>query len=320
MADISKISPDGGTTEYNLKDSSARNSISTIEEKIPSAASSSNKLVDQASLGTAASKNVGTANGVAELDSSGKVPSSQLPSYVDDVVDGYYKQADGKFYKESSYTTEIQGESDKIYISVDTDIQYRWTGSSFAALGGALQLGETSSTAYRGDRGKAAYDHATAKGSAFASGLYKITTNAEGHITAAAAVEKTDITALGIPAQDTVYDDTDVRRLISGLDSEIGDLSQLQSEDKSNVVNALNEVIEGSGDIGEFSGSQTILDSSGNEILDSSSVRILDTEKGVNGLVTTVSNIVAWFKSSLSHLLQDSGYTMTKELYEILNS
>lgn len=101
---------------------------------------------------------VGTAGGVAELDNTGKVPSSQLPSYVDDVVDGYYNETDGKFYEESTYITEITGEAGKIYISVDTDLQYRWTGSAFAAMGGALVLGETSSTAYRGDRGKTAYD------------------------------------------------------------------------------------------------------------------------------------------------------------------
>ncbi|MBO7716082.1 MAG: hypothetical protein J6S85_21135, partial [Methanobrevibacter sp.] len=100
----------------------------------------------------------GANNGVAELNSTGKVPSSQLPSYVDDVIDGYYNEVDGKFYEEDTYTTEIVGESGKIYISLDTDIQYRWTGDAFAALGGALQLGETSSTAYRGDRGKIAYD------------------------------------------------------------------------------------------------------------------------------------------------------------------
>lgn len=102
---------------------------------------------------------IGVASGVAELDASGKVPSSQLPSYVDDVVEGYYKESDGKFYEESTYETEIVGESDKIYISVDTNIQYRWNGNGYSALGGALQLGETSSTAYRGDRGKSAYDH-----------------------------------------------------------------------------------------------------------------------------------------------------------------
>lgn len=65
--------------------------------------------------------------------------------------------------------------------------------------GNKRALGETSSTAYRGDRGKAAYDHATAKGSAFASGLYKITTNAEGHVTAAATATIADILELSLP-------------------------------------------------------------------------------------------------------------------------
>lgn len=70
----------------------------------------------------------------------------------------------------------------------------------------ALTLGTTSSTAFRGDYGNAAYTHAvTNKGSAFSSGLYKITTNSEGHVTSATAVSKADITALGIPAQDTTY-------------------------------------------------------------------------------------------------------------------
>lgn len=302
MADISKISPDGGTTSYNLKDSAARSSISAIEEKIPSAASSSNKLVDKASLGTAAVKNVGTANGVAELDSNGKVPSSQLPSYVDDVLEYDSKSA-----------FPATGESGKIYVAKDTNKTYRWSGTAYVEISESLALGETSSTAYRGDRGKVAYDHASSKGSAFASGLYKITTNAEGHVTAAAAVVKSDITALGIPAQDTVYDDTEIR-------SEIGDLSQLKSEDKSSIVNALNEVIEGSDELSQFSGSQAILDSNGNAILDSSSNTVLDTQMGINGLVNTVANIVSWFKSSLSHLIQDSGYTHTEAEYEILNS
>lgn len=76
-----------------------------------------------------------------------------------------------------------------------------WNGKS------SLELGTTSSTAFRGDYGNAAYAHAvTNKGSAFSSGLYKITTNSEGHVTAATAVAKTDITALGIPAQDTTYE------------------------------------------------------------------------------------------------------------------
>jgi len=110
-------------------------------------------------VGAIPTTSIGTASGVAELDANGKVPSSQLPSYVDDVIEGYYKVADGKFYKESTYTTEIPGETGKIYISVDTNKSYRWTGSGFAEISSSLALGETSSTAYRGDRGKTAYDH-----------------------------------------------------------------------------------------------------------------------------------------------------------------
>ena len=54
-------------------------------------------------LGTAAYANKGVANGIAELDANGLVPSSQLPGYVDDVIEGYYNTTDGKFYKESTY-------------------------------------------------------------------------------------------------------------------------------------------------------------------------------------------------------------------------
>lgn len=99
----------------------------------------------------------GAANGVAELDANGKVPSSQLPSFVDDVIEGYYYN--GKFYSDSAHTTEITGESGKIYVDLSTEKTYRWSGSAFVVISETLALGETSSTAYRGDRGKAAYDH-----------------------------------------------------------------------------------------------------------------------------------------------------------------
>ena len=99
----------------------------------------------------------GSAKGLAELDSNGKVPSSQLPSFVDDVVEGYL--SGGKFYKESAHTTEISGETGKIYIDLSTEKTYRWSGSAFVVISETLALGETSSTAYRGDKGKVAYDH-----------------------------------------------------------------------------------------------------------------------------------------------------------------
>lgn len=99
----------------------------------------------------------GAANGVAELDANGKVPSSQLPSFVDDVVEGYYYNS--KFYKEAAHTTEITGESGKIYVDLSTEKTYRWGSTSYVEISASLALGETSSTAYRGDRGKTAYDH-----------------------------------------------------------------------------------------------------------------------------------------------------------------
>ena len=142
----------------------------------------------------------GAANGVAELDSNGKVPSSQLPSYVDDVVEGYYY--DGKFYREASHTTEIPAEDGKIYIDIEENKTYRWSGSIYVAIGGDLTLGETSSTAYRGDRGNAAYDHASDPNKISAqqtSGFYKVAVTAEGHIQSVSAVQKSDITDLGIP-------------------------------------------------------------------------------------------------------------------------
>ena len=99
-------------------------------------------------VGAIATTAKGAANGVAELDSTGKVPSSQLPSFVDDVLE---------YDKQSSFPTT--GEAGKIYIAQDTNKTYRWSGSAYVEISASLALGETSSTAYRGDRGKTAYDH-----------------------------------------------------------------------------------------------------------------------------------------------------------------
>lgn len=135
---------------------------------------------------------------VATLDANGKVPSSQLPSFVDDVVEGYlyyklltsepaswdptkyFKLVDGKyvhgtageawavdtwyeqdFYSDSSHTTKIDPESGKIYVDIPSNKTYRYGGASsgYVEISESLALGETESTAYRGDRGKIAYDH-----------------------------------------------------------------------------------------------------------------------------------------------------------------
>jgi len=86
----------------------------------------------------------GVANGIATLGSDGLVPSSQLPSYVDDVLE--YDTFDD-FPEE--------GESAKIYLDLETNLTYRWSGTTYVEISPSLALGETSSTAYAGDKGKA---------------------------------------------------------------------------------------------------------------------------------------------------------------------
>ena len=195
----------------------------------------------------------GTANGVAELDESGKVPASQLPSYVDDALE-----------YASITAFPATGETGKIYVSLSDNKTYRWSGSAYVEIAGGVTLGETSSTAYRGDRGKIAYDHsqkthapttpatASAAGlmsatdkqkldglqnynhpahTAKASGLYKITVDAQGHVSAATAVAKSDITALGIPAQDTTYSAATASK--AGL---------MSAEDKNKLDNISNHI------------------------------------------------------------------------------
>lgn len=85
----------------------------------------------------------GVSNGVATLGSDGRVPSSQLPAYVDDVLE--YNNRD-------SFPTT--GESGKIYVAKDTNKTYRWSGSVYVVISDTLALGETSGTAYEGSKGK----------------------------------------------------------------------------------------------------------------------------------------------------------------------
>ena len=106
----------------------------------------------------------GTANGVSTLDANGLVPASQLPSYVDDVIEGYYNLS--KFYKTkttsdsgTTYSNEITGESGKIYVDLNTNKTYRWSGTAFIVISDTITLGTTSSTAFRGDYGNTAYTH-----------------------------------------------------------------------------------------------------------------------------------------------------------------
>lgn len=89
----------------------------------------------------------GVANGLASLDENGLILSSQLPSYVDDVIEGANL---------SSFPA--QGEESKIYVALDTNKTYRWSGSQYTEISASLALGETAGTAYEGSKGKANAD------------------------------------------------------------------------------------------------------------------------------------------------------------------
>lgn len=102
--------------------------------------------------------NVSAMSGKADLV-DGKVPAAQLPSFVDDVLE---------YAAVSNFPAT--GEAGKIYVATGTNKSYRWGGSNYVEIAGGVALGETSGTAYRGDRGKTAYDHSQ---------------NAEIHVTAA---------------------------------------------------------------------------------------------------------------------------------------
>jgi hypothetical protein len=117
----------------------------------------------------------GANSGVATLDATGKVPSSQLPSFVDDVIDlldaaetapaecaagdQYYNTSSKKIFTATGTDTwgetGADPEQGKIYITLDDNKTYRWSGTTMAEISAGLALGETQGTAYEGSKGAA---------------------------------------------------------------------------------------------------------------------------------------------------------------------
>ena len=156
---VSYDNTDSGLTSTNVQDAinEVCDDLSDKVDKVAGKGLSTNDYDDTAKgivdgvtsalAGKVDTSLVGSANGVAELDANGRVPSSQLPSYVDDVLE----------YADVAHFPAT-GETGKIYIADDTNKTYRWSGSGYAEISESLALGETSSTAYAGNKGKANAD------------------------------------------------------------------------------------------------------------------------------------------------------------------
>ena len=142
-------------TTYNNATTSTDGLMSSSDKtKLNGIAAGATKTIVDSALSSTSTNPVqnkiiyGAISSKADLNTSGKVLSSQLPSYVDDVLE---------YSAKSNFPST--GESGKIYVDTATNLTYRWSGSAYVEISQSLALGETSSTAYRGDRGKIAYDH-----------------------------------------------------------------------------------------------------------------------------------------------------------------
>lgn len=173
---------------------------------------------------------LGTAGGVATLDENGNIPANQLPSYVDDVLEGHATGASlnsaGNAMCASGFilkdeTEECLPESGKIYVDTDTNLQYRWTGSTYISTGSVLELGTTSSTAFPGNRGLSLEN--------------RVTDIEEYHH--------------NIPATDIKFDNTETSLLGANVQNVLEELSQeatpiskglLSAEDKKRIDNYAN--------------------------------------------------------------------------------
>jgi rubredoxin len=119
---------------------------------------------------------MGAASGVATLGTDGKIPASQLPSYVDDVLE---------YASLSAFPAT--GESGKIYVALDTNKTYRWSGTTYTEISPSIVIGTTTGTAFDGGSG---YAHVT---------------DGDIHVTAAlktAWSAKYDLPSGGIPSTD----------------------------------------------------------------------------------------------------------------------
>lgn len=151
---------------------------------------------------------MGAVNGVATLNENGVIPSAQLPSFVDDVLE---------YPTYSAFPAT--GESGKIYIAVDTNLSYRWSGTGYAKIASDLALGETSSTAYAGDKGKATRDD-----------LNDHLADDTRHITAAERTTWNSKADSSTAVTNVTYTDGVIKKTINGSTTNVVSISTLKTD------------------------------------------------------------------------------------------
>lgn len=214
----------------------------------------------------------GANNGVAELDENGKIPMSQIPGGADDVRPAYGDVAFDEFgnvtniqvYEDAEHTVPVTPEAHIVYLDIgetrSKNFQYMWSGNGWARLGSSLVIGESASNAYRGDRGKIAYDHSQLRGTGTES-----ETNPHG-------LSKTDIGLGNVPnvttdnQTPTITEASELENLSEGdtLKVIIGKIKKAISTLMSHITNKNNphEVTKsqvGLGDVENYGRSTTVV-------------------------------------------------------------
>jgi hypothetical protein len=256
----------------------------------------------------------------AELDGSGKVPSSQLPSYVDDVLE----------YADLA-SFPVTWETGKIYIALDTNIIYRRSGSVYAEISSSLALGETSTTAYRGDRGKTAYDHSQTTGNphgTLASDItdFQTAVSANTDVSANTSARHDAVTLAGTPDYITLAWQVLTRALIN-LASHVTGRLPFANFETGTARSVVGRAWSGNGDVWNISAwNDTILSRSGswnvafNNASTTKTILALDnvdntSDATKNSATATLTNkTISGSDNTLSNIPQSAVTNLTTDL------
>lgn len=221
----------------------------------------------------------GQANGIAPLGTDSRIPSSYLPSYVDDVVE---------YAGRSNFPST--GESGKIYVAKDTNLTYRWSGTGYVEISPSIALGETSSTAYAGDKGKALADKVNSH-IANRSNPHSVTKSQIG-------LGNVDNTSDANKPVSTAQEQR-IQEVENNLNTQVSSLQSTDTELSQNIS-------KNSGDIATLN--TNLASTNGN--VSSLSSNMLSNNKKINELKTRVSNVPYYvhIKSTNPSSMQDLYY------------